>query len=101
MKEEKLAIRLADGSVSSKQCGSICVAIQARNSKIVILDFFVLGGLNNCLGRWALEKIWPTQYKALKDIATEVSVIASSAKFVSSSCTSDPVTATTPATKPR
>ena len=34
------------------------------------------------LGRWALEKIWPTQYKALRDIATEVPVIASSAKVV-------------------
>ena len=51
MAEEKLAIRLADGSVSSKQCGSICVAIQARNSKIVILDFFVLEGPNNLRGK--------------------------------------------------
>ena len=55
MAEEKLAIRLTDSSVSSKQCGSIRVDIQARNSKIVKLDFFVLGGPNNLLGRCALE----------------------------------------------
>ena len=61
MKVEKLAIRLADGTVSSKKCCSIRVAIKAQNSEIVIVDFFVLGGPNNLLGRWALEKIWPTE----------------------------------------
>ena len=58
--------------------------MQARNSKVTRLDFFVVNGPNNLLGHLALEKMWPTQYKALRDIATEVPVIASSAKVVSS-----------------
>ena len=62
MKQKKLTIRLADGSVSNKQCGSVRVAVKAHNSKIVILDFFVLQGPNNLLGRLALEKMWPAQY---------------------------------------
>ena len=40
---------------------------------------------NNLLGRLALEKMWPMQYKALRDVTTEVPVIASSAKVVGSS----------------
>ena len=46
------------------------------------MDFFVINGPNNLLGRLALEKMWPTQYKALRYIATEVPVMASSAKIV-------------------
>ena len=63
MKQEKLAIRLADGSVSSKQCGTISVDVKARSSKITRLDFFFMNGPNNLLGRLALEKMWPTQYR--------------------------------------
>ena len=85
MKQEKLAIRLADGSISSKQCVTISMEVQARNSKVTKLDFFVMNGPNNLLGHLALEKMWPTQYKALRDIATEVPVIASSSKVVGSS----------------
>ena len=50
MKQEKLAIRLADGSVSSKQCGTISVDVKERSSKITRLDFFVMNGPNNLLG---------------------------------------------------
>ena len=34
------------------------------------LSFFVIAGPNNLLGRFALEKLWPVQYKALKDVAS-------------------------------
>ena len=43
------------------------------------MDFFVLRGADNLLGRLALQKIWPAQYKACRDIASEVPVGVSSA----------------------
>ena len=64
-------------ALSNKTCGSICLAVRAKNTGMVVLDFFVLNGPNNLLGRLALEQLWPLQYKALRDIATEVPVIAS------------------------
>ena len=73
LKQEKLAIRLADGSVSSKQCGTINIKVQGSNTKVTSLDFFIMDGPNNLLGRLALEKMWPEQYRALREI-TEVPV---------------------------
>ena len=35
------------------------------------LQFFVVDGPNNLLGRYALEQLWPTQYNALCDVATQ------------------------------
>ena len=71
LKHEKLAIRLADGSVSTKQCGTINIPVQGSNTEVTKLDFFIMDGPNNLLGRLALENMWPTQYRALREI-TEV-----------------------------
>ena len=57
LKQEKLVIRLADGSISSKACGSVRLHVKARNSREVKLDFFVMDGPNNLLGRYALEQL--------------------------------------------
>ena len=70
MMQEKLVVRLADGTVSSKACGSVRLKVRARNSGEVTLDFFVMDGPNNLLGRYALEKLWPNQFKALRQVAT-------------------------------
>ena len=69
IKQENLAIRLADGSISGKRCGSLRVDVQATNSRVVKLDFFVIQGPNNLLGRHALESMWPSQFNALREIA--------------------------------
>ena len=67
--QQNLAIRLADGSTSGKSCGSIEVEVQACNSKVVKMQFFVVRGPNNLLGRHALENIWPSQFRALREVA--------------------------------
>ena len=36
---------------------------------MVKLDFFVIQGPNNLLGRHALESMWPSQFNALREIA--------------------------------
>ena len=64
---------MADGSVSSKQCGTVNIEVQRRNTKVTRLDFFVMNGPNNLLGRLVMEKMWPEQYKALRDV-TEIPV---------------------------
>ena len=75
MRAEKLTIRLADGTISRKACGSIRVAVKSKTSGAT-LDFFVMRGPNNLLGRLALEQLWPTQYDALKKAVTDMSVNA-------------------------
>ena len=66
LKPERLTIRLADGSISRKACGSIRVAVRSRSSEAV-LNFFIMNGPNNLLGRLALEQLWPKQYGELKN----------------------------------
>ena len=45
--------------------------VKARNTKEVALDFFVIDGPNNLLGRYGLEKLWPSEYNVLRNVATE------------------------------
>ena len=65
---------MADGSISSKQCGTVKIEVQGRNTKVTKFDFFVMIGPNNLLGRLAMEKMWPDQYRALRDVTHEVPV---------------------------
>ena len=67
--QEKQQIQLADGTISKKMVGSVSIKVQASNSMVTRLDFFVMNSPNNLLGRLALEKLWPQQYNALKQIA--------------------------------
>ena len=68
-KKENIAVKLADGSISSKSYGSILLTVRAHETTPVKITFFVLAGPNNLLGRYALEQLWPEEYKALRDIA--------------------------------
>ena len=83
VKTERVAIRLADGTVSRKLCGSISLSVKANNSPTVKLNFFVLEGPNNLLDRLALEKLWPQQYEALKKVVTAQEATVMAADMVS------------------
>ena len=65
---ENVAMKLADGTISKKSCGVIKLSVKARNTPTVELSFFVVSGPNNLLGRFAIETLWPKQYKALRNI---------------------------------
>ena len=60
--QEKQQIQLADGTISKRVIGSVSIKVQASNSEVTRLDFFVMDSPNNLLGRLALEKLWPQQY---------------------------------------
>ena len=60
---------LADGTKSQKQSRCMETVVQTSNGKKTKLQFFVMAGPNNLLGRLALKDIWPEQFKALKDVA--------------------------------
>ena len=62
-------VMLADGTRSQKQTRSMEAVVEAANGKQVKLQFFVMSGPNNLLGRLALKTLWPEQYAALKDVA--------------------------------
>ena len=66
-------VMLTDGTRSQKQTRSMEAVVEAANGKQVKLQFFVMSGPNNLLGRLALKTLWPEQYAALKDVA-EVSI---------------------------
>ena len=70
MKSEKLVVKLADGTISDKACGSVKLKVKAKNTEEVSLDFFVINGPNNLLGRSALMKLWPKEFNALNTVAT-------------------------------
>ena len=62
-------VMLADGTRSTKQTRSMEAEVQATNGKKLKLQFFVMSGPNNLLGRLALRTIWPEEYVALKEVA--------------------------------
>ena len=62
VKKETVAIKLADGSISNKLCGSVQLNVRAsRATEDMTLSFFVVSRPNNLLGRNALEKLWPKE----------------------------------------
>ena len=67
--QESQKIQLADGTISKKVVGSVSIRIQASNTGVTKVDFFVMDSPNNLLGHLALEKLWPQQYNALKTVA--------------------------------
>ena len=74
---ERVVIRLADGTQSQKSCMSATISVRrnlhsGRMSTPVTLSFFVIDGPNSLLGRLALERLWPEQYKALRDITASM-----------------------------
>merc|ERR1711905_81043 len=65
----KVKIILADGSRSAQETRSMECSVVAANGLKLRLQFFILNGPNNLLGRFALSKIWPGEYSALKEVA--------------------------------
>ena len=57
-------------------------SVVAANGLRLKLQFFVMSGPNNLLGRLALSKIWPEEYSALKEVAEVLvkKVVAAGAK---------------------
>ena len=62
-------VMLADGTRSGKQTRSMEYTVVTSNGKRVKLQFFVMAGPNNLLGRLALRTIWPEEYGALEEVA--------------------------------
>ncbi|CAL4079357.1 unnamed protein product, partial [Meganyctiphanes norvegica] len=72
LKPEQVTIRLADGTLSDKSCGSVQLKVQKYDGspEVCKVTFFVLEGPNCLLGRYALQQLWPEQYVALRDVAS-------------------------------
>ena len=72
VKPEKVSIRLADGTLSNKSLGSVQLDVQKldRSTEVSKVTFFVLSGPMCLLGRYALEKLWPEEYSALKRVTS-------------------------------
>merc|ERR1711942_435130 len=51
LKSEKLVVKLADGTISNKMCGSVNLKVKTKYSDEVSMMFFVMDGPNNLLGR--------------------------------------------------
>ncbi|CAL4213510.1 unnamed protein product [Meganyctiphanes norvegica] len=71
LKPEQVTIRLADGTLSDKSCGSVQLNVQKYDGspEVCQVTFFVLEGPNCLLGRYALQQLWPEQYLALREVA--------------------------------
>ena len=69
MKYHNVKVMLADGTKSGKQTRSMEATVVTSNGKRIKLQFFVMAGPNNLLGRLALKTIWPEEYGALRDVA--------------------------------
>ena len=60
--QESQKIQLSEGTISKKVVGSVSIKVQASNTGVTRLDFFVMNSPNNLLGRLALKKLWPQQF---------------------------------------
>ena len=64
-------IKLADGSIASQECPVVQINVSTdlhdfKNS--FPLTFLVVKGPNNLIGRHSLERLWPTEFLAFKNI---------------------------------
>ena len=67
VKHEKLPVRLADGSCSKKLCKSVWLSVKPHHlARPHRINFLVVKGGKNLLGRWAMCQLWPEQFKAFK-----------------------------------
>ena len=57
LRSETRTVRLADGSISRKQMGSVSIDVQAGNTGIEKIDFYVMEAPCNLLSRYAIEKL--------------------------------------------
>ena len=67
VKQEKMSVRLADGSISKKPCKNVWLSVKSHQlARPQRLNFIVMSGSQNLLGRWAMYKLWPRQFSAFK-----------------------------------
>ena len=60
-------MRLADGSFSKKQCKNVWLSVKPHHlARPHRINFLVIKGGKNLLGRWAMCQLWPEQFKAFK-----------------------------------
>ena len=63
VKQEKMSVRLADGSISKKPCKNVWLSVKSHQlARPQRLNFIVMSGSQNLLGRWAMYKLWPRQF---------------------------------------
>ena len=68
VKQEKMSVHLADGSVSKKPCKNVWLSVKSHQlARPQRLNFIIMSGSKNLLGRWAMYKLWPQQYSTFKD----------------------------------
>ena len=68
VKQEKMSVRLADGSISKKPCKNVWLSVKSHQlARPQRLNFIVMSGSQNLLGRWAMYKLWPRQFSAFKE----------------------------------
>ena len=73
VKQEKMSVRLVDGSISKKPCKNVWLSVKSHQSaRPQRLNFAVMSGSQNLLGRWAMYKLWPRQYSAFKEAISDL-----------------------------
>ena len=64
-------IKLADGSIASQECKVVQINVSRDLSNFndaIPLTFLVVTGPNNLIGRHSLERLWPREFKAFKNV---------------------------------
>ena len=68
VRQEKMSVHLADGSVSKKPCKNVWLSVKSHQlARPQRLNFIIMSGSQNLLGRWAMYKLWPQQFSTFKE----------------------------------
>ena len=70
----KVKIRLADGSVSSQECPVVQLNVSTNLRHLenpIMLTFLVVNGPNNLVGRHSLARLWPSAFEQFKNSTTQ------------------------------
>ena len=70
LRPENRTVRLAEGSISRRLLGSVSLNVQGGNTGIEKIDFYVMEAPCNLLSRYAMEKLWPAHFKALRQVTS-------------------------------
>ena len=83
VKQEKMSVRLADGSISKKPCKNVWLSVKSHQlARPQRLNFIVMSGSQNLLGRWAMYKLWLHQFSAFESPASRYKVDLGSGKHI-------------------
>ena len=76
MCNEKTSVRLADGSISNKPSKSVWLSVRPPHlARPVRIQFFIVSGGINLLGRWAICQLWLEHYASFKKAVCKSSVV--------------------------